>query len=597
MRLFLLLASFAILAVFLVWPIVLTVRGAFVDGQGDASAFTLRHIAGVFREPVLIDGLVNSFIIALLTTALSLAIATPLALIARRYDFFGKTLLNGLLLMPLILPPFVGAIGMRQVLGRYGAFNALLGEWGWIDPSQPIDWLGGGTWSILPGIFEFDSRILGVVLLEALHLYPIVYLNVAAALANLDPALEQAAENLGASRRRRFWKITFPLIRPGVFAGCTIVFIWSFTELGTPLMFDLTRVTPVQVFWGIQEMETSARPYALVVVMLAFALLFYFGGKVFFGGRAYTATTRASVAAVTKKLRLPGALLAAMPFVLVTALAVLPHLGVIFTSFAEAGSWYRSMWPSEWTGEHYSAALTHNLAADSIRNSLLYALGAMALDIVLGLLLATLIARPQLLGRIGRWLAKGLDALAMLPLAVPGLVMAFGYVAISIQIDQWFGSGGGGEPPGWLQVLGQDPNPVLFLVIAYAVRRLPYVVRSAVAGLEQTPLELEEAALVLGASRWRMMRKVVAPLILANLIAGGLLAFSFAMLEVSDSLILAQTAEHYPITKAIYELFERLGDGPYIASAMGVWGMALLALTLIGATMMLGKKMGLLFRV
>ena len=80
-------------------------------------------------------------------------------------------------------------------------------------------------------------------------------------------------------------------------------------------------------------------------------------------------------------------------------------------------------------------------------------------------------------------------------------------------------------------------------------------------------------------------------------IAGGLLAFSFAMLEVSDSLILAQTEEHYPMTKAIYTLFIRLGDGPYLASAMGVWGMALLTVTLVGASLMLGKRLGAIFRV
>ena len=93
------------------------------------------------------------------------------------------------------------------------------------------------------------------------------------------------------------------------------------------------------------------------------------------------------------------------------------------------------------------------------------------------------------------------------------------------------------------------------------------------------------------------MRRIVVPLIMANLIAGGILAFSFAMLEVSDSLILAQKEEHYPITKAIYELFSRLGDGPYIASAMGVWGMALLTVTLVGAGMLMGKRMGAIFKV
>ena len=136
-----------------------------------------------------------------------------------------------------------------------------------------------------------------------------------------------------------------------------------------------------------------------------------------------------------------------------------------------------------------------------------------------------------------------------------------------------------------------------FLVVAYAIRRLPYVVRSASAGLEQTSSQLEEAAVNLGASRFKTIRRIVLPLIAANLIAGGILAFSLAMLEVSDSLILAQKANAFPITKAIYALFNRLGDGPYIASAMGVWAMALLCLTLVGASLLMGKRLGAMFRV
>ena len=128
-------------------------------------------------------------------------------------------------------------------------------------------------------------------------------------------------------------------------------------------------------------------------------------------------------------------------------------------------------------------------------------------------------------------------------------------------------------------------------------RRLPYIVRATVAGLEQTSGELEEAAMNLGASRFYAVRKVILPLIAANLIAGSLLAFSFSMLEVSDSLILAQQPSDFPVTKAIYSFLNRMGDGPAIASAMGVWGMALLTITLVGASILLGKKLGSLFRV
>jgi iron(III) transport system permease protein len=150
---------------------------------------------------------------------------------------------------------------------------------------------------------------------------------------------------------------------------------------------------------------------------------------------------------------------------------------------------------------------------------------------------------------------------------------------------------------GTLEVFGTDPNPMALLVIAYAVRRLPYIVRATAAGLEQTSGELEEAAINLGASRLTAVRRVIVPLIMANLLAGSLLVFSFSMLEVSDSLILAQQTADYPITKAIYAFMGRLGDGAYIASAMGVWGMALLGVTLVGASLLIGRRLGSIFRV
>lgn len=146
-------------------------------------------------------------------------------------------------------------------------------------------------------------------------------------------------------------------------------------------------------------------------------------------------------------------------------------------------------------------------------------------------------------------------------------------------------------------IFAVNPSPVPFLVVSYSIRRLPYIVRSTVAGLEQTSGELEEAAVNLGASRFTAVRRVIIPLIAANLIAGGLLVFSFSMLEVSDSLILAQQNEDFPITKAILAFMDRLGDGPYIASAMGVWGMALLTVTIFAASSLLGKRLGSIFRV
>ena len=140
-------------------------------------------------------------------------------------------------------------------------------------------------------------------------------------------------------------------------------------------------------------------------------------------------------------------------------------------------------------------------------------------------------------------------------------------------------------------------SPVPLLIIAYAVRRLPYMVRAAYAGFQQMSVTLEEASMNMGAGPIRTLWKITMPLVLANVVAGAILAFSFAMLEVSDSLVLAIKEQYYPITKAIYSLMGRITDGPYMASAMGMLGMVLLACSLLFTGKVLGKRMGQLFKI
>jgi iron(III) transport system permease protein len=546
-------------ALFFIWPIAETVRGAFVGTDG---RLTIEYVAEVFRNPVYLEGLWNSFRIGVISTLLAAAIAMPLAWISDRFDFPGKPLLGALVLVPMIMPPFVGAIGVKQILGQQGALNALLVQFGILDPNAPIDWLGEG-------------RIWGVVALIALNLYPIIYLNVLAALANVDPAMEEAAENLGCRGFRKFRKITLPLIMPGVFAGGTIVFIWSFTDLGVPLMFDFTRVASVQIFHGIKDIGGNPFPFALVVVMLAATVLLYAASKLTLGRSSHAMMAKATSQGGPRDPGLAGRWLCSAVFLTVIFLAVLPHLGVVLVAFSS--EWYQTILPSGWTLSHFETALGHNLTLPSIQNSLKYAGLATLLDLVLGVAIAYVVVRTRLPGR------QILDALAMMPLAVPGLVLAFGYLAMT-QEGKFF------------EFLNPAVDPLIILVIAYSVRRLPYVVRSAAAGFQQTSVTLEEAAQNLGCPPLRTLRKITIPLIAANLLAGGLLAFSFAMLEVSDSLILAQKQQDFPITKAIYELYQLLGEGRFVASALGVWAMAFLAATILGASLILGKKLGAIFR-
>jgi iron(III) transport system permease protein len=286
--------------------------------------------------------------------------------------------------------------------------------------------------------------------------------------------------------------------------------------------------------------------------------------------------SKAGIAARSVRLRGIRGLAATAVFAAFAGIGVLPHLGVMGLSLSR--SWYRSVLPTGATLEHFGAALGHNLTVPSILNSVRYAAFAVVLAMLLGTVIAVVVVRGK--GRLA-WL---LDSLSMLPLAVPGLVLAFGYLAIS-QEGRLFAA------------LDPIENPTVLLIIAYAVRRLPYVVRAAVAGLQQTSVSYEEAAASVGAGPLTRFRRITVPLIAANLIAGGILAFSFSMLEVSDSLLLAQRSLYFPITKAIYELSMLLGQGQTLAAALGVWTMVFLGASLIAASCLLGKRLGALFRV
>ena len=554
------LVSILFFGCFFIWPIWEIIRGGFFDYE---HGFTLAYIKTVLQNPVYVEGLINSFTMGIGSTVLGLFIAVPLAYLFNGYEFWGKRFFSSLVLLPIMLPPFVGANGVLQLFGTYGTLNTFLIKIGWMNANQPFDWLGA-------------YPMLSIIVMNALSLYPILYLNIVASLANIDPALGEAAENLGCKGFRKFWRITFPLIRPGVFAGCTIVFIWAFTELGVPLMFNFNRISSVQIYNGLKEIGGNPFPYALVAVMFILSATFYLVGKGLFERNNYATVAKASHSQTTKQLNFWGNLGCCSLFSGVTLLALAPHLTVIL--FSLASDWYKSIFPTSWTLDNYVAALGDSLTIPSIQNSLIYASFATIVSALLGIGIAFVVVRTKLPGR------QLLDTCSMMPLAVPGLVMAFGFVAMS-QEGRAFAC------------LNPTKNPTILLIISYAIRKLPLMVRSSVAGLQQISQTYEEAAQNLGCSSLKAIRKITLPLIAANLMAGAILVFSQAMLEVSDSLILAQKQAFYPITKSIYELLNILGDGTFLSCALGVWAMTFLAVTIIGASVLLGKSFGSIFKV
>ncbi len=558
--------------IFLIYPLLYTFKEAFWINSG----FSLEYFELIITNETYREMLFNSFKMGISVTIMTTIFSLPIAYLLVRYSFKGRGILQGIILIPMIMPPFVGAVGMKQLFGLYGSINTLLAKLGLIDIMDPIDWFGSG--------------FAGVIFLSTLHLYPIMYLNVSASLANVDPSLEEAAENMGASKFRLFWTITVPLMLPGYFAGAILVFIWAFTDLGTPLIFDYNEVIAVQIFRQITDANVNPMGYALVVVIIALTALSFYLSKRLTAKRQYAMIGRGHVGSREVDADRKMTILIYLVIGTVSFLALLPHLSIIMISVTPDSSQLEptvDVLPKSYTLSHYSTVFTHSDTWPSIKNSLFYSIFSTIIALTAGLVISYLLTRKNLpFGNL-------LDAVAMLPLAIPGVAIAFGYVGSFSDTTLLLKY----LPESLINVIDPRKNPTFLLIVGYSVRRLPYMLRSIYAGLQQTSVTYEEASQNLGATPVQTLIKITLPLVVANIMAGSILVFSFSMLEVSESLILAMRSEHYPITKAIFTVAQWLEGGDYVASALGVIGMLILSACLVVAGKALGGRMGEIFKV
>ena len=558
--------------VFLVYPMLYVFKCSVVTEGGQ---WTLAFFESAFSNEKLTESILNSFLVGIVVTVGTSLIALPMAIFLVRRQFPGKKILSSLILLPMILPPFVGAIGMKEMFTPHGSVNALLAKMSW-----GITWLLSGVglvsepWSMEPVNWLSEFGFWGVVIIEILHLYPIMYLSAAASLSSVDSSCEEAALNLGASRWNVFRRITFPLMLPGFFAGASIIFIWAFTDLGTPLILEFERVIPYQIFDKVRGGAMESDGYPLVIIVLVMTTLVFVLARWFIAGRLRDVATKGRTRAAP---RAAGKWTSAMiiAFILgVTLVALIPHTAVLLNSITAPGQWQRTVFPTELSLEHYRELADEPMARSGIFNGLWYSGMAAAGVIVLGVLIAYLLTREKFRGKVV------LDTTVMIPLAIPGIIIASGYLTGFT-----------------LTFLDPMQNPVPLLIISYVVRRIPYMTRAAIAGFQHVSISLEEASTNLGASRFTTLRRITMPLVAASLIGGAILTFIFSMFEVSQSLVLVQRQELYPISRVLYHLAKGLMNPSYRACAMGVVGMVILGTGLVVASRFLGRRMGEIFRV
>ena len=544
--------SLGFLLVFMVYPVANVLYASFIDSKGNLS---MTNFNIFFSNSLLTESFSNSFFVATASVLLTSAIGVPLAFIMARYVFPGKKLLENLVIVPLILPPFVGALGMLRFFGPSSGFNLLA-----------LQLFG-------KGIIEIQS-LWGLVFVEVLHLYPMVFLNVLASISNVDPSLEESARNLGASGWRVFRTVTFPLTLPGFSAGALLVFIWSFSDLGTPLFLlgSGTKLLAPQAFLRFESLAVDPLTYVISVLMLAVSAASLLVVRKYVSLRQYVSLSSGTPPATLMK-RARGRLLALILFftVATSTLSLLPQVGVFLGSISRA--WSVSFLPETFTADHYVRVFTEGLYF--LQNTLLYTSFSAILDVILGVLIAYILVRGRLRGK------TVLDVLAIMPLMLPGVILGFGYFTIF---------------HGFLTAGAPFFYTWLILGLAYAVRRLPYTVRACYGALLQIHVSLEEASVNLGAGKLRTLKNITFPLMTGGVFAGGILAFVNAIIEISTTVFIVNNVNYFPASLGIFIWKDRT-TYQEAADALGFIMILMVAFSVITLNRLLGRRMGMLFRV
>ena len=524
---------FGFLLLFLAVPVGTVFYSAFVNADG---SFTMGHFGAFFNQPLMKEAFFNSLYVAGWSALLASLIAVPLAYFTVRFDFRGALLIQTLGVLPLIMPPFVGAVALQLIFGRSGSVNLLLDD------------AFGFTVPIMDGL-------VGVTLVESIHYFPFILLNLVAAMRNIDGAMEESALNLGARGWRLFRRVIFPLAMPGYLAGAALVFVKVFDDLGTPLVMGVTNMLAPQAYLRITSVGIDdPLGYVVSVIMIGFSILALWLAARVMKGKDYATMQKGGNSLQKRRLSAWESVLAYgwIGFVLLVTLA--SHLGILLMSFSKV--WSFSVLPDAYTLEHY-ATIVHD-AGGMVGNTLLYCLLSAGLDVVIGTAIAYLILRTRLPAR--QWL----DYLASTALAIPGLVLAIGYLRLFKGVQLPFT-----ETPlvaTWVLIM-----------LAYAVRRLPYALRSCMAALQQVHVSLEEAAQSLGASRLSTIRRVMVPLMAGGILAGFVTSFITAAVELSATLLLASTESQAPMSYGIYLYMQSIsGRGP--GAALGVLAVVVVGL-------------------
>jgi iron(III) transport system permease protein len=406
-----------------------------------------------------------------------------------------KQFLHVMALVPIVSPPFALALSAIVLFGRSGLITR--------------DLLG----------LDFNIYGLqGMVLVMSLSFFPVAYISLAGLMRALDPALDEAATNLGASRWRTFRTVTLPLLLPGLASGFLLLFVEALADLGNPIVLGGNfQVLASRMYLAIIGQYDTLGGAVLGLLLLVPSLIVYFVHRYY--------AERASVVSVTGKPSGRPAELTNRPMAalltagtLVVSLLVLLMYGTIFWgAFTNLVGVDNTL-----TTKNFEFVL-FGYGLEAVSDTVLLAGIATPLAGLLGVVVAFLVIRGRFWGR------GALDFGTMLGVAVPGTVFGIGYLLAFNTPTEVAGIPLIPKLTGGAGLLGG----AIAIVMVYVVRSVPGGLRSGAAALQQIDPTIEEASVSLGASQTTTFRRVVIPLIRPAFLTGLIYSFARSMTAIS----------------------------------------------------------------
>jgi iron(III) transport system permease protein len=517
------------LTLFILYPLAILLVDSFYGGEG----FTLATFQKVMAMPTFRTAIGNTlkvgFLVGILSTIVGLLFAY-VEVYVKMWKFVGG-LFKVVSMLPVVSPPFVLSLSMIMLFGKAGIITYFL--LGMEDNSVY------GFW--------------GIVIVQTLTFFPVCYMMLKGLLKNIDPSLEEAARDMGASRWKVFATVTFPLLLPGLGNAFLVTFIESIADFANPMIiggsYDTLATTIYLQITGAYDKQGAA---AMAVVLLCITLGMFIVQKYYLEAKtAATLTGKASRGRMLiddRSVTVPLTLLCSLATIFVIMMYACVPIGALFPT------WGYKFTPLtfKWFGQVFSRY--HGLQA--FRDSFVLSLIASPITALLSMIISYLVVKRK-------FRSKGfIEAVSMLAMAVPGTVLGVGYIrgysGGLFHSSNWpiFAEGGalhGLFPNG---LLGGIYGSAAILVIVFVVRSLPTGTRSGISALRQIDKSIEESAYDMGADSFKVFMTVTLPLIKDSFLSGLVTAFVRSITAIS-AIILLVTPSVYLITVQINEFAEK----------------------------------------